>query len=227
LSALGAVPHPAQAAPEPILAAAPRSIPTWYDPAKRTIDVIGAVAGLVLTAPILLVAMVGIVLVTGEGPLYRQERVGLNGRRFKMFKLRTMVRDAHERLDEVRHLNEADGPVFKLRRDPRLHPLGSFLRRTSIDEIPNFVNVLIGDIAMVGPRPPLPSEVDHYDERALRRLTVKPGVTCLWQISGRSNLSFEQWMALDNAYIDSWSPRGDLAIIARTVPAVFKGIGAH
>ena len=138
-----------------------------------------------------------------------------------------LVRNAHERRHEVHHLNEADGPVFKLRRDPRLHPLGAFLRRTSIDELPNFVNVLLGHMAIVGPRPPLPEEVAHYDDHALRRLTVKPGVTCLWQVSGRCELSFEQWMALDNAYIDSWTPLGDFAIIAQTIPAVIRGVGAH
>jgi lipopolysaccharide/colanic/teichoic acid biosynthesis glycosyltransferase len=123
--------------------------------------------------------------------------------------------------------NEVSGPVFKMRSDPRLHPLGALLRRTSIDELPNFINVLRGEMATVGPRPPLPSEVAHYDSYAMRRLEVKPGVTCLWQISGRSNVSFDQWMALDNAYIDSWTPLSDVWIILRTIPAVIRGIGAH
>jgi lipopolysaccharide/colanic/teichoic acid biosynthesis glycosyltransferase len=214
-------------APSAVGAPAARRTPAWYGPAKRAIDITVAGVGLVVTLPITLAAMAGIVLVTGEGPLYRQERVGLNGRTFKMYKLRSMVTDAHERRHEVRHLNEADGPVFKLRRDPRLHPLGALLRRTSIDELPNFVNVLLGDMAIVGPRPPLPEEVAHYDERAKRRLTVKPGVTCLWQVSGRCELSFEQWMALDNAYIDSWTPLGDFGIITQTIPAVIRGVGAH
>jgi lipopolysaccharide/colanic/teichoic acid biosynthesis glycosyltransferase len=204
-----------------------RRVPTWFGPAKRAVDITVAAVGLIITLPITLAAMLGIILVTGEGPLYRQERVGRGGRPFKMYKLRSMVTDAHERRHEVRHLNEADGPVFKLRRDPRLHPLGAILRRTSIDELPNFVNVLLGDMAIVGPRPPLPEEVAHYDDRAMRRLTVKPGVTCLWQVSGRCELSFEQWMALDNAYIDSWTPLGDFAIIAQTIPAVIRGVGAH
>jgi len=204
-----------------------RRVPGWYGPAKRAVDITVAGLGLIATSPILLAAMAGIVLVTGEGPLYRQERVGLNGRPFKMYKLRSMVRNAHERRHEIHHLNEADGPVFKLRRDPRLHAIGAFLRRTSIDELPNFVNVLLGHMAIVGPRPPLPEEVAHYDERALRRLTVRPGVTCLWQVSGRCELSFEQWMTLDNAYIDSWTPLGDFAIIAQTIPAVIRGVGAH
>ena len=208
------------------IGAAP-AVPAWYHPAKRALDVTIAVAGLVITSPVVLAAMLGIVLVAREKPFYRQERVGENGRRFRMFKLRTMVGDADKRLDEVRHLNEVDGPVFKIRCDPRLHRLGAVLRRTSIDELPNLINVLLGDMAIVGPRPPLPVEVDHYDRSAMRRLVVKPGVTCLWQISGRSHLSFEQWMALDNAYIDTWSPLGDIGIILRTIPAVVRGVGAH
>ena len=182
---------------------------------------------LVITSPILLAAMVGILIVTGGSPIFMQERIGQNGRVFRMFKLRTMVNGAHLLHAEMRQYNEVDGPVFKMRADPRLHALGAFLRRTSIDEIPNFFNVLRGEMAAVGPRPPLPSEVTDYDDYALRRLCVKPGVTCLWQISGRSEVSFDEWMALDNAYIDSWSPTLDLIIIARTIPAVFRGIGAH
>jgi lipopolysaccharide/colanic/teichoic acid biosynthesis glycosyltransferase len=201
--------------------------PAWYDVAKRGIDIGLAVAILAISSPIVLVALIGIVAVSGGSPFYRQDRVGLGGRRFRMFKLRTMVRNAHSMLPELRRFNEADGPVFKMRDDPRLHSLGSFLRRTSIDELPNFLNVLLGDMAIVGPRPPLPEEVARYDGYALRRLVVKPGVTCLWQISGRSHLSFEEWMALDNAYIDAWSPWYDLAIVAKTIPAVLRGVGAH
>lgn len=201
--------------------------PAWHHPAKRAIDVVLALAILILTAPIVLLAMLGIVLVSGGNPVYGHERVGLNGRRFRMFKLRTMVRDAHAMLPDLRRFSEVDGPVFKMRDDPRLHALGALLRRSSIDELPNFVNVLLGDMSIVGPRPPLPEEVAHYDAYALRRLAVKPGVTCLWQISGRSHISFDEWMALDNAYIDAWSPWYDLVIVARTIPAVVRGVGAH
>ncbi|HEY0380868.1 MAG TPA: sugar transferase [Candidatus Elarobacter sp.] len=201
--------------------------PAWYHAAKRALDVGLALVALVGTAPVVLGAMLGIVIVSGGSPIYRHERVGLGGRRFRMFKLRTMVRDAHAMLPGLRRFNEADGPVFKMRDDPRLHGLGAFLRRTSIDELPNFVNVLLGEMAIVGPRPPLPEEVAHYDGYALRRLVVKPGITCLWQISGRSHLSFEEWMALDNEYIDAWSPWYDLAIVAKTIPAVLRGVGAH
>jgi len=203
------------------------SRPGWFAVTKRAIDIVLGLAILIVAAPVILAAMLGIVLVARGNPVYRQERVGLGGRCFRMWKLRTMVRDAHQMLPELRKYNEVDGPVFKMRDDPRLHALGSLLRRTSIDELPNFVNVLLGDMAIVGPRPPLPEEVAHYDAYALRRLVVKPGVTCLWQISGRSHLSFEEWMALDNAYIDAWSPWYDLAIVAKTIPAVLRGVGAH
>jgi lipopolysaccharide/colanic/teichoic acid biosynthesis glycosyltransferase len=209
----------------PLPAAPPR--PRWYGPAKRTIDVALSVAILVASSPVVLFAMLAIVVVSGGNPIYRQDRVGLGGRRFRMFKLRTMVRNAHALLPELRRFNEADGPVFKMRDDPRLHAVGALLRRTSLDELPNFINVLLGDMAIVGPRPPLPEEVAHYDGYALRRLVVKPGITCLWQISGRSHLSFEEWMALDNEYIDAWSPWYDLAIVCKTIPAVLRGVGAH
>jgi lipopolysaccharide/colanic/teichoic acid biosynthesis glycosyltransferase len=201
--------------------------PAWYAVAKRAIDIVLASTILVLSFPIVALAIVGILIVTRGNPVYRQDRVGEGGRCFRMWKLRTMVRNAHQMLPQLRKYNEADGPVFKMRDDPRLHVLGAFLRRTSIDELPNFLNVLAGDMAIVGPRPPLPEEVAHYDAYALRRLVVKPGVTCLWQISGRSHLSFEEWMALDNAYIDAWSPWYDLAIVAKTIPAVLRGVGAH
>ena len=201
--------------------------PGWYHAGKRGLDVVLALAVLALTSPFVLLAMLAIVLVSGGSPIYRQDRIGLGGRRFRLFKLRTMVRGAHAMLPELRKFNEADGPVFKMRDDPRLHAVGAFLRRTSIDELPNFVNVLLGEMAVVGPRPPLPEEVAHYDGYALRRLVVKPGITCLWQISGRSQLSFEEWMALDNEYIDHWSPWLDVAIVARTIPAVLRGVGAH
>lgn len=219
--------------PKPSLSALPirlapaPAVPLWYGGAKRCLDIVVAVGGLLVTSPITLVAMGAIAVITGSNPIFRQERVGRGGKTFFMFKLRTMVPQADRLLEDVLHLNEADGPVFKLRRDPRLHRIGAFLRRTSIDELPNFVNVLLGDMAVVGPRPPLPREVARYDALALRRLTVKPGITCLWQISGRSELTFEQWMALDNAYIDSWSPWADVKIIARTIPAVLRGVGAH
>jgi lipopolysaccharide/colanic/teichoic acid biosynthesis glycosyltransferase len=214
-------------ADSPLVVAPVRVAPRWYAPVKRLLDVVTALAALTLFSPIIVLAVLGIVLVSGGSPFFLQERVGKNGRPFRMCKLRTMVRGAHLLHADMLELNEVDGPVFKMRADPRLHPLGSFLRRTSIDELPNFVNVLRGEMSAVGPRPPLPTEVAHYDAYALRRLAVNPGVTGLWQISGRSEVSFEEWMALDNAYIDRWSPLVDLQIILRTIPAVIRGIGAH
>jgi lipopolysaccharide/colanic/teichoic acid biosynthesis glycosyltransferase len=194
---------------------------------KRSIDVVLGVSFLILTAPIVALAALAIGCATGGTPFFAQERVGMHGRRFKMFKLRTMVTGAHAMRHSVMHLNEVDGPVFKIRNDPRLHPLGRFLRRTSIDELPNLINVLRGDMSLVGPRPALPSEVEHYDAAARRRLTVPQGVTCLWQINGRSDVSFEHWMELDNRYVDTWTPLGDLLIIVKTIPAVLRRDGAH
>jgi lipopolysaccharide/colanic/teichoic acid biosynthesis glycosyltransferase len=206
---------------------AEREVPTYWWTVKRALDVTLGVALLVLAIPVVLPAAIAIVIVTGGSPLFTQERVGQYGRRFKMFKLRTMVKNAHELRDQLMHLNEVDGPVFKIRKDPRLHPLGSFLRRTSIDELPNLINVIWGDIALVGPRPALPCEIEHYDSAARRRLLVPQGVTCLWQINGRSDVSFEHWMELDNRYVDQWTPWGDLAIIVKTIPAVLRKDGAH
>ncbi|HLY03731.1 MAG TPA: sugar transferase [Candidatus Cybelea sp.] len=204
-----------------------REVPESWPALKRWTDVVAGSLLLVISAPAVILAALAIACVTGGTPFFAQERVGMHGRRFKMFKLRTMVNGAHALRHSVMHLNEVDGPVFKIRNDPRLHPLGRFLRRTSIDELPNLVNVVLGDMSLVGPRPALPSEVAHYDAIALRRLSVPQGVTCLWQINGRSDVSFEHWMELDNQYVDSWTPIGDLLIIAKTVPAVLRRDGAH
>jgi lipopolysaccharide/colanic/teichoic acid biosynthesis glycosyltransferase len=204
-----------------------REVPQSWWVLKRGIDVVVGLLLLLLATPIMLLAAMAIVLVTGGSPIFAQERVGQFGRRFKMFKLRTMVKNAHELREQLMHLNEVDGPVFKIRKDPRLHPLGGLLRRTSIDELPNLINVVRGDIALVGPRPALPCEIEHYDGAARRRLLVPQGVTCLWQINGRSDVSFEHWMQLDNHYVDTWTPIGDLLIVAKTVPAVLRKDGAH
>jgi lipopolysaccharide/colanic/teichoic acid biosynthesis glycosyltransferase len=188
--------------------------------------VLGGIA-LLVALPIIAIAAIAIAVIDRGSPFYSQERVGLNGRLFRMFKLRTMVEGAHEMRDDILHLNELDGPEFKIRNDPRLHPLGAFLRRTSIDELPNLFNVMRGEMSLVGPRPPLPSEVEHYSPYAMRRLTVTPGITCLWQINGRCSVSFDEWMRLDNEYIDTWSPLGDLVLLIRTIPAVIRKDGAH
>ena len=215
------------AVPIAVRTSARREVPEFWLTSKRAIDIVVGGSLLILTAPIVLIAALAIACVTGGTPLFAQERVGIHGRRFKMYKLRTMVTGAHAMRQSVMHLNEVDGPVFKIRNDPRLHPLGRFLRRTSIDELPNLINVLLGEMSLVGPRPPLPSEVEHYDAFARRRLSVPQGVTCLWQINGRSEVSFEHWMELDNRYVDEWTPLGDLLIVVRTIPAVLRKDGAH
>lgn len=204
-----------------------REVPEFWITLKRAIDIIIGSLLLIVAAPIVALAALAIACVTGGTPFFAQERVGMHGRRFNMYKLRTMVTGAHAMRHSVMHLNEVDGPVFKIRNDPRLHPLGRFLRQTSIDELPNLINVVLGEMSLVGPRPPLPSEVEHYDAFARRRLSVPQGVTCLWQINGRSEVSFEHWMELDNRYVDQWTPWGDLLIVAKTIPAVLRKDGAH
>jgi lipopolysaccharide/colanic/teichoic acid biosynthesis glycosyltransferase len=204
-----------------------RTVPESWWLWKRAIDLLLGTLLFVIALPVVLLAAAGVVCVTGGSPFFAQERVGMNGRRFKMFKLRTMVQGAHEMRDDLMHLNEVDGPVFKIRNDPRLHALGPFLRRTSVDELPNLLNVMLGDMSLVGPRPALPNEVEHYDGFAMRRLTVPQGITCLWQVNGRSSVSFEEWMQLDGAYVESWSPLGDLLLVAQTIPAVLRKDGAH
>jgi lipopolysaccharide/colanic/teichoic acid biosynthesis glycosyltransferase len=204
-----------------------REVPVTWIYAKRLIDVFVSLTLLLLSAPVISAAAIAIVVITGGTPFFVQERVGMNGRRFRMYKLRTMVSGADAMRERIRHLNEVDGPVFKIRNDPRLHALGRILRCTSIDELPNLINVVIGDMSLVGPRPALPSEVAQYDAWALRRLSVPQGVTCLWQINGRSTTSFAEWMDLDNRYIDEWTPLVDLTIILKTIPVVLGRKGAH
>ena len=193
---------------------------------KRGMDVLGSLLGLAIAAPLIAVAGV-LIRLTSNGPIFfRQVRSGRNGRSFEILKLRTMVPDAEARRADIMHLNEMDGPVFKIHDDPRITPLGTVLRKWSIDELPQFWNVLCGDMSLVGPRPPTPDEVAQYQGGDRRRLSMRPGITCLWQISGRNELSFEDWMKLDLEYIDTWSIRQDLRIIARTVPEVLSTRGA-
>ena len=193
---------------------------------KRAFDVAGASAGLALASPVLAVAALAI-RATSSGPvLFRQTRCGLNGRRFEIVKLRTMCANAEQRLDEILHLNEMDGPVFKIKYDPRVTRVGRLLRRYSLDEIPQLWNVLRGDMSLVGPRPPLPHEVSQYESAERRRLSMRPGLTCLWQVSGRNDIGFDEWVRLDLEYIDGWSLYQDFKILARTVPAILFGTGA-
>ncbi|MEE9181764.1 MAG: sugar transferase [candidate division NC10 bacterium] len=193
---------------------------------KRAIDLIGSALLLVVLSPLLLIIAVAIKL-TSSGPVFfRQIRVGLNGRRFSLLKFRSMVADAEQRLHEVAHLNEMNGPVFKARRDPRVTLVGRFLRKTSLDELPQLINVLRGEMSLVGPRPLPTSEVANFERWQMRRLSVRPGLTCLWQVNGRNKIDFEKWMNLDLQYIDNWSLGLDLKILGKTVPAVLFGTGA-
>ena len=194
---------------------------------KRIIDVVGAALGLVLLGPLFLVIAAAI-KATGPGPVFfAQQRYGLNKRLFRMYKFRTMVPDAEALQASLEKMNEARGPIFKIARDPRMTPLGRVLRRTSLDELPQLWNVLKGEMSLVGPRPMDVRDVGRFDEgRLMRRFSMLPGLTCLWQISGRSNLTFERWITLDLEYIDRWSLWLDTVILLRTFPAVLRGTGA-
>jgi exopolysaccharide biosynthesis polyprenyl glycosylphosphotransferase len=193
---------------------------------KRLFDMVSSAAALWLLLPLFLVVAL-LVKVTSRGPaFFKQQRVGLNGRRFNMLKFRSMVMNAEELKAALAKHNEQTGPVFKMRQDPRVTRIGRFIRKYSIDELPQLINVLRGDMSIVGPRPPVPGEVARYEAWQLRRLCVRPGLTCLWQVSGRNQISFEDWMYLDMQYIDHWSLRQDLSLICRTLPVVFLGRGA-
>ena len=192
---------------------------------KRVLDIVCSAAGLLLLSPVLLVAALLIRLRDGSPILFRQTRVGLHGRPFTMFKFRTMIPGAEERLDEVRHLNERDGVTFKATNDPRITSNGRWLRKTSIDELPQLWNVLTGSMSLVGPRPPLPHEVGEYDVWHRRRLSMKPGITGLWQIEARHEPDFDRWVEHDLLYIDGWSIWLDLKILARTLPALMAHEG--
>ena len=194
---------------------------------KRAFDVCFSLCVLTVAAPIMLLAAIA-VKVTSRGPVfYLSERIGLDGRPFKMIKFRSMVVDAEQQLAEVAHLNEGGAVLFKIKDDPRVTSAGRFLRRYSIDELPQFINVLRRDMSVVGPRPPLPAEVQSYNDRVRRRLLVRPGITGLWQVSGRSDLSWEDTVRLDLSYVENWSMLSDLVIAAKTLMVVVRGSGAY
>ena len=198
-----------------------------YAAAKRVFDVVMSCALLLLMLPIMLITAIAVKL-TSRGPVFfKQVRVGEGGRYFWCYKFRSMCTDAESKKDQLMHLNEASGPVFKIKNDPRVTRVGGFIRKLSIDELPQFFNVLKGEMSIVGPRPPVPREVEEYTAFERGRLAVKPGITCLWQVSGRSNISFERWVQLDLDYIETMSFSNDVRILLRTVPAVLKGSGAH
>jgi len=199
----------------------------WAMFLKEMFDRVASFLLLIVLSPLFLVVALGVKF-SSPGPIFfRQERCGLNGRKFTLFKFRSMVENAEEMQEEIKGLNETTGPVFKIRSDPRLTRFGRILRRSTLDEIPQLINVLKGEMSLVGPRPPIPWEVEEYDIWQRRRLSVKPGMTCLWQISGRSDMSFEKWMELDLTYIDNWSLWLDFKILAKTIPAVLSGRGAY
>ncbi|MCU0779026.1 MAG: sugar transferase [Akkermansiaceae bacterium] len=193
---------------------------------KRGIDAAISLMVLVILFPMLVLVAI-LIKLTSPGPVFFvQNRVGMNQRQFKLYKFRSMVADAEERKSELLHLNERDGPAFKIDNDPRITPIGRFIRKTSIDELPQLFNVLSGEMSLVGPRPPLPDEVRKYEWLFRKRLSVKPGITCIWQISGRNHVSFERWMQMDHEYIENWSIWLDLRILLKTIPAVLFSRGA-
>ncbi|TPX04401.1 sugar transferase, partial [Schumannella luteola] len=196
--------------------------------AKRVIDVVAAASALVLLAPVFAFLAMSIRL-SSVGPIiFRQTRVGLQGQTFTMFKFRSMVVDAEARLAALQAERDAGNDVlFKIKDDPRITPIGKIMRRYSLDELPQFMNVLIGDMSLIGPRPPLPAEVEMYEDRVNRRLLIKPGITGLWQVSGRSNLSWEDSVKLDLSYVENWSVTGDILILLKTIRAVFRKEGAY
>ncbi len=201
--------------------------PVPYAAAKRLFDILFSSLLMLGLSPVYIGLVLGVKL-TSKGPVFfKQVRVGKGGRYFYCLKFRSMCVDAEARKKELEHLNEATGPVFKMKRDPRITRFGMFMRKFSLDELPQFINVLCGHMSVVGPRPPIPAEVAQYSERDRKRLAVVPGITCYWQISGRSNLTFEEWVDLDLKYIETMSFGNDLMIVLKTVPAVITGSGAH
>jgi exopolysaccharide biosynthesis polyprenyl glycosylphosphotransferase len=198
-----------------------------YRVMKRLLDIAASAAALWVLFPFLLI-VAALVKLTSSGPIFfRQVRVGLHGKKFHMLKFRSMVANAEELKAKLQGLNEQTGPVFKMKYDPRVTPLGRFLRKYSIDELPQLVNVLRGDMTLVGPRPPVPQEVAQYEPWQWRRLSVPPGLTCLWQVSGRSEIGFQDWMYLDLQYIDHRNLGQDLNLLLKTVPVVVSGRGSH
>jgi lipopolysaccharide/colanic/teichoic acid biosynthesis glycosyltransferase len=222
-----------RACEHPPTIAGERVVPRSRFVAKRHLDIVIAIGLLIITFPLLLMAMLAIVASSGGSPIFVQTRIGRDGKHFRIYKLRTMVHNAQARREEIRRLvdREASGPVIKLSRDPHVLPIGRFLRKTSIDELPNLINVIKGEMSIVGPRPMQQNEIEYCTERfgeaaARRRLMVTPGITCIWQISGRSTVSFAERIQLDIDYASTWTLFSDLRIILATIPAVLSSRGA-
>ncbi|HEU4345169.1 MAG TPA: sugar transferase [Candidatus Binatia bacterium] len=201
---------------------------SWQLATKRLIDIFGSVILLVALAPLFAIVAF-LIRLDSPGPVFfAQERVGLNKRRFRIIKFRTMLDGSDQKQQMLEHLNEAQGPVFKIKNDPRITRLGKFLRRFSIDELPQLINVLKGDMSLVGPRPLPVRDVERIDLHwHKRRFSIKPGITCLWQVNGRSDVRFNEWVRMDLDYIDKWSLGLDLKILMKTIPAVLRGPGAY
>ena len=195
---------------------------------KRFLDIVFSLAALIILAPLFIILAI-LIKLTSPGPVFFvQVRIGQYGRSFSFYKFRSMYVDAEQRKQELLAKNEsADGVIFKMKDDPRITPIGRIIRKTSMDELPQFLNVLAGDMSLVGPRPPVPAEVREYSIEARKRLNVKPGLTCLWQVSGRSDIPFKEQVKLDKEYISSRSLKSDLLILLRTIPAILSGRGAY
>ena len=199
-----------------------KNISKGYLILKRAIDITGSLAGIILLSPLFIIVAALIKLEDPKGSvLFGQERCGQYTKTFKMLKFRSMVHNAEELLAELQHLNEQTGPVFKIKEDPRITKVGKFIRKTSIDELPQLFNVLKGNMSLVGPRPPIPREVEQYDEYQLQRLAVKPGLTCYWQVGGRNNIDFDDWVNLDIRYIEERSTFIDIKLIFKTFFVLF------
>lgn len=200
---------------------------SFYKVFKRIIDILGALFGLILLSPIFIVVAI-IIKITSEGPIFfSQNRVGINGKKFKMYKFRSMVVNAEELKAKLISKNEMSGPMFKLKDDPRVTAIGKFIRKTSVDELPQLWNVLKGEMSLVGPRPSLPKEVSEFENWMHKRLEVKPGLTCYWQVSGRNNIDFEEWMLLDIRYINERNIWVDIKLIFKTIFVLFGDKNAH
>lgn len=189
---------------------------------KRTLDIFASLVGLILLSPIFIIVAIAIKLEDPKGSVFfSQQRCGKDNKLFPMYKFRSMVSNAEELLEELKEMNEMDGPVFKIKEDPRITKVGKFIRKTSIDELPQLLNVLKGDMSLVGPRPAIPHEVAEYNEYQMQRLLVKPGITCIWQVSGRNTIGFEEWIEMDLKYIKTRSFLLDLKLIFKTVGVLF------
>lgn len=194
---------------------------SFYKYSKRILDILGALVGLILLSPILIIVGILIKLESKGAIIFAQKRVGLNGKEFKMYKMRSMVVNAEEIKEQLSSGNEMSGPMFKMKNDPRITKIGKFIRKTSIDELPQLFNVFKGDMSLVGPRPSLPKEIEEFESWMLKRLDVKPGLTCYWQVSGRNNIDFEDWMKLDIKYVEEQGFWLDIKLIFKTIFVLF------